>query len=155
MTWPWQGCWAGSQPRCTSATAKLRATSGIYTAGPAGAASHRNTASPMDPYLRSTWGGNRQANKEPGCCRYLPQEKKGCGRKRTWRGHSHRAERGQAGRAPPSRIWDPWHRQGQAPSRLGTGSESLWGEGQHELGNLGVSESSVSHAEHSERLVLI
>lgn len=109
-----------------------------YAAGPAGAASHWNTASPRVSYLGSTWGGKREGNKEPGCCRYLPQEKKGCGRKRTRRGHSHRAERGRAGRAPPSRLRDPRHRGHGAPSCLGMATESLWGEGEHELSRLSV-----------------
>lgn len=119
-----------------------------HTAAPAGAAPHPNTASPTHSYLRSTWWGETQANKEPGCCTHLPQEKKGCGRKRTWRGHSHRAERGWAGRAPLSRQSPPWPAPGPPPGALlGTVTSPahqgacLW--------------ASLSHAEHLKRLVLI
>lgn len=119
---------AGMQPAvlhlCQRRTARHNQN---HTAAPAGAAPHRNTASPAHSYLRSTWGGETQANKEPGCCTYLPQEKKGCGRKRTCRGHSHRAERGWAGRAPPGRLRDPR-------------SEPFWGQWQPQLSRVPVSE---------------
>lgn len=118
MTQPWQGWQAGGQPRCTSATAGLRGRRRIP---------QRLLPELLPPETRPalrihTLGapgeGTGRLTKSRAAADNLPQEKKGCGRKRTWRGHSHRAERGQAGRAPPRRPWDPRHRQGQAPSCL-------------------------------------
>lgn len=98
---------AGSQPRCTSPAGRekkkpcgTRAEFSsrsfpelLFAETQTDQASHTFTA-PRE--------GRAEGNKEPACCRYLLQEKNGCGRKRTRRGQaSHRAGRSaRACRAP-------------------------------------------------------